>query len=298
MKVKKLNKDDIIHNKRHPIIIVIVALILSVLIAVASFLFFRSSESKAVLQVGDTTLTKAQEQVYIDSAKKMGLDDEKIREQLIEYLKNRHVAKLYDLPTNKLFINEQWSSVVSERSTDSRAAEKLFRFGDEEWAHVLKYNKLYHVLSRSLTQDALVGAVYHVPYSSSDKKLALQTLNEVRKVLSEADASSLRRDQDLLSKVINTIPQASASKSGAYLLFNDSSGLRMGGTFGVRGGTIPLDMTNRLFSQKLPIVSEVVDVNESELYLVHISSSISADVDFQDKLDWDKQKVRVVEYDK
>lgn len=298
MKVKKLNKDDIMHNKKHPITIVIVALILSVLIAVASFLFFRSSESKAVLQVGDITLTKAQEQVYIDSAKKMGLDDEKIREQLIEYLKNRHVAKLHNLPTNELFINAQWSSVVSEKSIDSRAAEKLFRFSDEKWANVLKYNKLYHVLSRSLSQDALVGVVYHVPYSSSDKKLALQTVNEVTEGLSVADVSSLHRDQDLLDRVLNTIPQASASKSGAYLLFNDSSGLRMGGTFGIRGGTIPLDMANRLYSQKSPIVSNVVDINESELYLVHISSKISANVDFPDKLESDKQKVRVVEYDK
>lgn len=298
MKVKKLNKEDTIYNKKNITIMLIITLVASTLLALGAFFLSRSAGGDVVLHVGDLRITKAQEQRYKDSAKRMGLDGENVRGELIDYLKNKHIAQKHNLPMNTLFIDEQWSSVVSERSIDSFAARKLSVHADEKWAYILKYNKLYHVLSRSLDNDALVGAVYHIPYSATDKERSVQIAQEVKVELSKGNGASLMKDQQLLKNLLDSIPQASASRSGGYILFKDSSGLRMGGTFGIRGGTIPLDMADRLFKEKVPVVSDVIDVNESELYVVHVTDEVRADEQLPDRLAADKQGIRVVEYDK
>lgn len=298
MNVKKANKDDTSNKKSRTTLFLVSALVAAGGLALVGFLLSRSSDGQVVLQVGNERITKAEEQRYKDSAKSMGLGDENVRGELIEYLKNKHIAQKYTLPMNTLFIDEQWSNVVSEHSVDSFAAKKLFTHKDEDWAYVLKYNKLYHVLSRSLDKDALVGALYHIPFSGSDKQYAQQLANDIKATLQKGNVATLEQDQQLLKDVYEKTPQASASKTGAYLLFSDSSGLRMGGTFGVRGGTVPYDMTAGLFKGKLPMVSDVAEVNASELYVIHVVAKIEADESFPDTIITEKEGVRVVEYDK
>lgn len=298
VKVQKSKKMHSKQNnvKRNTVISVLLALV--VVVALIGIFLVRSNGQQVVLQIGDTRVSQAEYVAYQDSAKIFNTDKEGVRKELIDYYKNKQVAEKFDLPMNSLFIDEQWSGVVSEHSKDSLEAKKLYTKEDEAWAQILKYNKLYETLSRALQKEALVGAVYHIPYSSQGKLGAKQQADEIISSIKTDRTQGLSIDKKLLEELPSKIQQASASRSGAYLLFKDSSGLRIGGTFGVRGGIIPVDMANTIFSTNLPVISDVVDVQDSAFYVVHATKKIDATKDIPEKLQQEKNNIRVVEYDR
>lgn len=268
------------------------------IVFVTAVLLLQSKQAEKVLSVGDSVIYRSDYTKYMNAAKQFGDNEQEARETLIDYLKNKQLAKEMKIPVLTEVLQLQKSNVASSKAENSEEAEDMARKTRSPWVDVLGYNNYIETFAKSnMAGKVNLGAYFHLPYIEGDKDRVSKLADSVRESL-QSSSSTLSQDVKAIERIDTELPLAAASRSGIYMLDSDGSGLRFGGAFGVRPGLLPEDLLKEVSKSQAPFLSKTHHVPDTAFFFTHIVRSYDMGNDFATRYDDMKNGVRVVEYDR
>lgn len=281
--------------------IVYIVLAVVIVVGLAAAAIYRNQgddTSNIAFRVGDAIVFESDYTDHIESSAELGIDEESARADLIEYYKNEQALKELDIPVSQPLVDAQWDLVLADISDDYLSSIDYQDKADTSAGQVLSFNKYVSVVRAIQSEgDIYVGALYHFPYEDISRESSRNLVETTHDALKGMEGD-LTEDANYINSNLADIATLTPSYTGLYLINTDGDAVRMGGAFGSRTGLIPQEIIDSLDGSSLPYLSDIVDVELMAYYTVRAVDSFEVEGDLTQQLQNEKNKIRVVEYDR
>lgn len=276
------------------------ALLAILAILLALFFILRSGgvdSSDIVMKIGETAVYADEYDEFIQSAKDLDLKEDVAREILIGHHKNLIVLDDMQIPFNDAVIKAQWSNALRDTYDNYEDIIKHEDKSSNQVAKALALDTYVDVLVSELPGEIYLGAFYHLPYYEQFKTRDVELANSVREAAIERK-DDLGEVQTYIEDNLSNYHYASESHTGIYLIRENASAVKLGGTFGSRANLIPESLASAVSENKPPFVSEVHDDGIKGLYILQTTESFELIDSFKSTVDSKRNRVKVIEYDR
>lgn len=274
----------------------------ALLVALLAFVFLlqKKVEDPALI-IGDRVVTKKEYNRYVAQGKEDDRTESVVRETIIQYNKNKIVAKNRNIDIPKVMADQVSPSLLT--NILKFTSEDFEKISDKEEARILQsdYNKMerYNFAFRDYQKLAAEGGwgivVYDIPIvheSINDQYVA------ERRKLAESFRSKLVSGQITPSRAIFEISNESDGETSqvGFSMVRGQDGSILGGTGGYSFRVLDRENILNVLSKSKLGLTEVKELPGRSFYFIDVLFKADANPNIVNDIEEEKTKIRVVDY--
>ena len=274
-----------------------VGLAIAVLVLVASvFFLLRTTKvvEPAALIVGDVEVSQSVFDEYVSLGKKEGLTKSQVRDIVVEYEKNKQMAKKFDISVPEEYAKQVGAGMQYGLGSETSQTQK-----DDVFEQAKRYNKTFLARLTQTSQEGYGVFIYDIPaiLNGPDADIEL-AIDEAKKTATEY-RNKIESKKSGAAAVLEEVSSYNASygqaaKTGAYYITTEKMPYDDPASKSVRSNAYILSQ----IKDKPMGLTEVIVSGDNSAYFVDVLFKQKKMKDVQYNVQEAKDSIKVVIYDK